>query len=229
MYFRDLQTRLIETARQRVRSGYISERGLARICGLSQPHMHNVLHQVRSLSPAAADRLLQALALTVPDLLAKPFDGADAEVRAIPILRTRIGPAVEAAFTVHGGHMAMPVWLLKGLVEPVLARLAPDLALPRSFAAGDLVLLDQNTALRKAAGGRTFWIVAEGSGLRVRHVKMSGSQISTASELDTVEAGNWRRVLAHGRDMLQIVRARIVWFGRELISHDAPHDLDELV
>ena len=39
MSLNDLHRRLVEVARERVRSGEVSERGLARLCGVSQPHM----------------------------------------------------------------------------------------------------------------------------------------------------------------------------------------------
>jgi hypothetical protein len=39
VHIEGLHRRLIEIARQRVRSGQITESGLARLCGLSQPHM----------------------------------------------------------------------------------------------------------------------------------------------------------------------------------------------
>ena len=67
MYFRELHQRLIDVARERVRAGEFTVRGLARIAGMSQPHMQNALKGIRSLSPDAADRLMRALSLSIPD------------------------------------------------------------------------------------------------------------------------------------------------------------------
>ncbi len=61
MYFRELHQRLIDVARERVRAGEFTERALARIAEVSQPHMHNVLKGIRALSPDSADRLMRAL------------------------------------------------------------------------------------------------------------------------------------------------------------------------
>jgi hypothetical protein len=69
MYFRSLQRRLIHALRSRIGNGLLTERGLARSAGVSQPHMHHILKGVRTLSPEIADRILLALELTVMDLL----------------------------------------------------------------------------------------------------------------------------------------------------------------
>jgi transcriptional regulator with XRE-family HTH domain len=64
-----LQCRLVEHLRERVRSGDITERGLARLTGLSQPHIHNVLKGKRILSMITADHVLRALKLDLLDLI----------------------------------------------------------------------------------------------------------------------------------------------------------------
>jgi plasmid maintenance system antidote protein VapI len=69
MTFRCFQDRLIEHLRARVQSGELTERGLARLIGISQPHMHHVLKGKRDLSPATADRILVTLSLDLMDLL----------------------------------------------------------------------------------------------------------------------------------------------------------------
>jgi transcriptional regulator with XRE-family HTH domain len=53
----------------RVRRGEVTERGLARLTGVSQPHIHNVLKGKRLLSISMADQMLRQLRLDVCDLL----------------------------------------------------------------------------------------------------------------------------------------------------------------
>ena len=65
MTFHDLQLRLLEELRHRVRSGAATERGLARDTGLSQPHLHHVLKGKRVLSLERADEVLRRLELDV--------------------------------------------------------------------------------------------------------------------------------------------------------------------
>jgi plasmid maintenance system antidote protein VapI len=69
MYFELLQSRLIAHVQLRVHRGELTERGLARHTGISQPHLHNMLNGRRMLSPQMADILLHYLHITLLDLL----------------------------------------------------------------------------------------------------------------------------------------------------------------
>jgi plasmid maintenance system antidote protein VapI len=52
-----------------VRSGEATERGLARLTGVSQPHMHNVLKGKRLLSLEMADQVVAQLHLDLLDFI----------------------------------------------------------------------------------------------------------------------------------------------------------------
>jgi transcriptional regulator with XRE-family HTH domain len=69
MTFADLLRRLLENLRHRVQSGEATERSLARLAGLSQPHLHNALKGKRLLSLDMADRILNNLEIGVVDLI----------------------------------------------------------------------------------------------------------------------------------------------------------------
>lgn len=69
MYFKQFQLRLIEHVHARVERGELTERGLARHTGISQPHLHNMLKGTRVLSPQMGDLLLRHLHITLLDLL----------------------------------------------------------------------------------------------------------------------------------------------------------------
>ena len=69
MTFHELQQRLLDELRQRVRSGAATERGLARISGISQPHLHNVLKGKRLLSMDKADEVLRSLEIDILRLI----------------------------------------------------------------------------------------------------------------------------------------------------------------
>lgn len=70
MTFQYLQQCLLEELRERVRGGAITERGLARHTGISQPHLHNVLKGKRILSVQKADSVLQSLQIDILHLIA---------------------------------------------------------------------------------------------------------------------------------------------------------------
>ena len=94
-----------------------------------------------------------------------------------PVLRAPLGPGREANFSLYGGHLPVPAELVQEAIDPVLARLGPDLALPSAFAIGDMVLLDQNPALRVVPETTGYWVIADGSGLRVCHLRIDRNQI----------------------------------------------------
>jgi hypothetical protein len=221
VYFQQLQQKLIDFARERVRAGDVTERGLAKMCDISQPHMHNVLKNVRAFSNESADRLMRALDIQVTDLLWPIPEIDDVHVRAVPIVRNRIGPGSDAVFTSFRGQMPMPERLLKDLIEPVVARLAPDLVMPKALAAQDLALLDQNPASRSAPGGNGAWVVALGAGLQVRYLRTAGTCLYVANEATIEDPERWQAIPLQGRNILDVVRARIVWIGREMETEPA--------
>jgi transcriptional regulator with XRE-family HTH domain len=102
MDFALLQQRLVAHIRERVRGGEVTERRLARLTGISQPHVHNVLKGVRALSPALADHFLRELRISVFDLLEpQEMEGQLAHKttvhlrsQEVPFLNGRIGPGL---------------------------------------------------------------------------------------------------------------------------------------
>jgi transcriptional regulator with XRE-family HTH domain len=69
MDFLELERRFLAHLRHRVRSGELTERRIASLTGISQPHIHNVLCGKRSLSPEMADVILHVLHIDLLDLL----------------------------------------------------------------------------------------------------------------------------------------------------------------
>lgn len=69
MYFETLRGRLLDSVRKRIQNGEVTERRLAGMSGISQPHMHNLLKGARALSPEMADRIMRTLKMSVFDLL----------------------------------------------------------------------------------------------------------------------------------------------------------------
>lgn len=219
MHIADLYERLVDVARQRIRSGELTERGLSRLCGVSQPHIHNVLKQIRALSPGSADRLMQALGLTLPELVWRSPEECGAQIRIVPMVRNRIGPGMDSSLTAFRGFMPFSTKIVDKLVDPVVAQLGPDLVLPSAVSANDLILLDQNPAVRSQPHGESCWVVAESSGLRVRYVKMGGTRIYLANEATVRDPKLWEAVPITGKKVEDVVRAKIVWIGRELTDN----------
>lgn len=156
---------------------------------------------------------MDALNVTIPQVLWNSEDINAAAVTAVPLLRARIGPGTAASFSTFRGYMPFPAGLIHDLHEPLAAYLAADLALPPEYRMGDLVLLNQSIAARTAVATSSGWIVAERAGLRVRYVRRAGGGLELGSNPEW--SGPRQTISLHGRDILEIVRARIVWIGRE--------------
>lgn len=67
--FADFHARLIAHIRSKVQSGELTERGLARMTGISQPHVHNVLKGKKLFSMEVSDAILHELHLDLLDLV----------------------------------------------------------------------------------------------------------------------------------------------------------------
>jgi plasmid maintenance system antidote protein VapI len=100
--FELLGERLLAFVRLRINNGEYTERGLARILGVSQPQMHNVLKGARGLRPALADRFLRKFGITALELL------TDAELNDAVSTRSMARIAVKTARKSYGGGGSQP-------------------------------------------------------------------------------------------------------------------------
>lgn len=216
-----LHQKLLEEARQRVRSGRVSERALAKMCGLSQPHLHNVLKNIRSLSTSSAERLMRALETSVPELLWHYPAAPGGSAHPVPLLSVPIGSGASCSLTSITGYLPFPGRLLRGLTNPLAAYLSPDLVMPSALCAGDLVLLDQNPLLRKYPAGNSIWVVVENGVLRARYVRLIGTKLYLSNQATIGDKKKWEPLRPPGKAVTEIVKARIVWIGRELEPNPA--------
>jgi hypothetical protein len=97
--FQDARHSLLAYVRNEVRNGELTERGFARIIGISQPHAHNVLKGVRTLSPEVFDLVLKYFHLSLLDLA--PLEEIELQLQhrhtperapEVAFLATPIGP-----------------------------------------------------------------------------------------------------------------------------------------
>jgi hypothetical protein len=103
--FAGLTLRLLDELRHRIRNGELTERGLAKLTGISQPHIHNTLKGLRALSPRYFDLVLVRLGLTLLDLLprkeieeylTRPSTKAQVRLHLVPGLSGSLGLGLRA-------------------------------------------------------------------------------------------------------------------------------------
>ncbi|MBV8551495.1 MAG: hypothetical protein JOY54_09360 [Acidobacteriaceae bacterium] len=89
-----LQERLLAIVKARLQNGEFTERGLARLLGISQPQVHHVLKGARRLQTELADRMMVKLGVTATQLLdlAEPTErsGTDAPTGCSETEQTRL-------------------------------------------------------------------------------------------------------------------------------------------
>jgi transcriptional regulator with XRE-family HTH domain len=212
-----LRARLVAHVRARVRNGEISERRLARLTGISQPHIHNVLKGGRQLSGDMADRLLQRLRIDLVDLLAGdqsegihrvPPGGEAAhpvECRMVALLDGWIGPEYPFPHTGTRERYPFPGADVELLGSPVAARLAPDLLRAPEFGARGVVLLDRSEAARLDPDDEGYFALDLTTGGTIGLVRRANRRLY----LRVCHAGVWQSIPLPDRDPLDIIQGRV--------------------
>ena len=221
MFFEMLQERLLLLLRARVQGGEITERNMAKLTGISQPHFHNVLKGNRKFSPEVADSILRKLDLNVLDLfeagelvthLSKTSMHEDQRYTSIGVLEGDLGPGKPLPTLSRSAEkFTVPQSQLKMVTDPVVARLAFDPQMRGIFNGGEVVLLDQSEMSRSFLEPQSLFVVLTDRGALVRKLKLRGDQVLLLNGAGE-ETGEHLNLA--GREMHEVVVARLVWMNR---------------
>ena len=207
-----------EEVRRRIRNGELTERRLARMTGISQPHVHNMLKGVRVLSPEMADRILRELHFDVHQLLCPDSSKRSAGTRAVEfvsVFEGALGPGHPFPARMGASEYPFPAEDLADLTEPRLVRLAADPALGDAFLPGDLALLDHDPGRLRDPDHNTLFAVDLGEHGLVRRVQHDGRRLLLTAP--AAQAGSEKQwIPLTSRTILNVVKARVVWIGRKL-------------
>ena len=181
--FEDLLARLLGEIDRRIRNGSLTERGLARLTNMSQPHVHHILKGKRGMTPKVADRFLRVLGMDASDLLV-PEDDMQVRVHEetcllAPVLEGSAGPGLPAPkVTSRSLYFPFPAALLKAATSSAgaswrqyaVVRAGYDALLERFAEEHDLLIVSLLTgssasAARPLRGGRVMLWEYEGSWL----------------------------------------------------------------
>jgi len=220
MDFRLLQTRLIAHVRARVRNGELSERGLARLTGISQPHIHNVLKGARLLSMDMADQILQSLRINLADLVTagdagsspRQENAAMGECRTVALLDGWIGPGYP--FPQLAGRERYPFLVvdLERLASPAAARLAPDPLRASIFSGPGVVLLDRSEGVRLNPDEEGYYGLDLSGGGTIGLVRRAGRQLYLWAR----HAEVWQSIPLPDRNPLDVIQGRVSLVVRRL-------------
>lgn len=220
--FERLLKRLVRRLAARLTNGEFTERGLARILGISQPHLHHILAGKRSLTPQVADGILASLDWSLGEL----FSGE--ELMQI-VLHHQSQAGIHGLIPVASGHLGpdfpfpefsrvqewLPIrtpWTAR-LRRPFLVELGPDPAFPFSFPGKRfaLVALDEN--LRLDLSPRGWYVVQWGGAGFVRRLRREKDALVLLGQGALAAPAGPEAIPLSGRSPLALVQARLLWAG----------------
>jgi transcriptional regulator with XRE-family HTH domain len=218
MFFSDLSDLLLQALRARLRNGEMTERGLAKRVGVSQPHIHNVLKGVRTLSPELCDQILKLLRMSVLDLieaaalrqyLEQREECEGSTLAFLPLLEGTVGPGQPwPCQTERFARLRLPHALTAQLAHPVVVRAAADARMRPAVTEGDLLLLDQSLKARLDPQPDHLYLLKLGRCGLVRRLRVRDSSLFVVTE-DALDRPNaWERVDLTGCNLQHVVRAR---------------------
>jgi len=204
--FSQLIARLIQRMRDRVRCGEITERGIARETGLSQPHVHNLLKGIRAPSPQSADALVRALqggllALLGPD----DVPNVSGPQTTVDLLRGIAGPGLPWIDGLEDAGILVPCSTIAEAPDSAAVRVGPDRGMDID---GGTVILDRSEAGRHATDPvATYLVVFAGTGF-LRYLRMGRRSVYLATKANLNRPAEWQGIPEpHSQDL---VRGRVL-------------------
>lgn len=227
--FERLLQRLVRRLRSAVTNGEFTERGLARLTGISQPHLHHILSGKRSMTSHVADAILASVGWGIGDLLAEEeIDGIALERRShrgarkrIPVLAGRIGLSVPFPETSE-----VQEWLLvstqycDGIRRAFLAGLEPDPAVPFARLAGGFALIAEDEELRLRLAPEDWFVLRWGGAGMVRRVRAEAGSLILLGQECLHGGGGVANIPVAGHTLLSVVRGRLLWAGPDPRAFD---------
>jgi hypothetical protein len=220
--FQDAQLKLLAQVRDRIRNGELTERGFARLIGISQPHVHNVLKGVRKFSPQIFDSILKYFHISLLDLL--PLDELQVYLQRqlqtrlaeAPFLNSPLGPGMpwpsglnrRKRFPLPFPSTAVPSNL-------VMANLAPDPQMHPSLTGYDVALLDTSEPRRSKLTPEGLYVVQRDGEALLRYIRPGARVYYLVSDATMDTPTQWERLDVPGRELTEVVKARVRWLGRE--------------
>jgi transcriptional regulator with XRE-family HTH domain len=221
--YRDAQSMLLALVRDRIQNGELTERGLARRIGISQPHVHNVLKGVRNLSPEIFDSMLEHFQMSLLDLAAAEDLEASLQGRRLAeraaeaaFLVSPIGPGMRWPTGIdRGRRLPLPFPSLAAPPDLLMAQLAGDPEMSATLAGADVALLDLSEQRRRDVVPDGLYVVSRGGEALLRYIRPGARWWYLASDSNLNRPIEWEELRLPVGERLEAVKARVRWLGRE--------------
>ena len=237
MTFREAQLKLLAYVVDRIHNGELTERGFARLIGISQPHVHNVLKGVRNLSPEIFDSILKCFNMSLLDLASVQEVEANLKKRKArehvaeaAFLDSPIGPGMPWPEGINWRRSyPLPFSALTAQAGLIMAELATDPYMYETLTGSDIALLDTSERARSDISPLGLYVVSRGGEAVLRHIRPGGQgfYLVTDATLDTPAL--WEKVGMPASDSARIIKARVRWIGRERDRYLSLHQRGRLL
>jgi hypothetical protein len=220
MKFVEVQGRLLLRIRHLIHNGELTERGFARISGISQPHIHKVLKGARTLSTERFDLLLTALHWSLLDLF------EEAELRnhlassgrpkaahtELPLGQKALGPGARwsPALGRVEGHFPVPCSLLLRNSPVVLVRLRHDPSMWRTVGNCNVGAIELTNGPLQVG---SLYAVDRGADTVLRRVRRGAACLYLISDEDAEQPRRWEVVSALDSVGRPAIQGRVVWLS----------------
>jgi transcriptional regulator with XRE-family HTH domain len=223
MKFVEVQTRLLSRIRNLIHNGELTERGFARISGISQPHIHKVLKGARTLSTERFDLLLTSLHWSLLDLFqeAELRNHLASSVRPkaahteLPLEQKALGPG--ARWSPASGrleeHFPVPCSLLRRGSPVVAVRLSHDPSMWQTLGNCNVAALELAHPWPLQAG--SLYAVDRGADTVLRRVRRGAACLYLISDEDADQPRQWEVVSALDSVGRPAIHGRVVWLSEE--------------
>jgi plasmid maintenance system antidote protein VapI len=217
VYFELFQDRLLQKLRMRMRNGELTERSLARLIGVSQPHVHNVLKGARILSPEIADVILRKLGMSLLDLIdADELETAMARRAArrtftlVPLLEGPVGPGHKwPEKTAPGDGVWISVNSAHAPQNIAATRLAPDPEMNATGGAGRIALLDLSEHARSTFDPNSYYGISHHNQSYLRKLRTTELALYMLTDGAENAPDTWVRIEARS-GVSDVVRGKVL-------------------
>jgi plasmid maintenance system antidote protein VapI len=230
--FREAQSRLLDAIRQRIRNGDWTERGFAKLIGVSQPHVHNVLKGARALTTEISDLILTSTGQTILDLctraelerqLSHP-GGTPSRVYDIVFLNSPIGPGHPWP---RGVEVLNRITLPASIHGPpemlVAARLAPDPRMESLIEGNDLAVLNTSERVRESLTPDGLYAVSRGEECVLRQLRPGAGRLYLVAADSRHRPLDWEPLSLSPGGIAASLRGKAIWLGKETERGLPPH------
>ena len=172
---------------------------MARQAGLSQPHIHNVLKGVRSLTAQSADALLSALSQDIRSLIS----GEELTVSDATVTESMAGVELLAAIAGPGHHwtegmqaactILFPVRAVTSAGRPAAVRVEAD---PEMGTRLGIVLIDLDIAAAFSPEPEETYLISTGHQAAMRWLRRGRQHLYVATQSSLGRPREWERIQA---------------------------------